>query len=234
MIIDLMIPTRERPQLALRTAQSALKTCDEKDRLRIFIGIDHDDPKIEDYRQICADNGISLLVSPTSGSVPRCVDWMWRQTEGDILVLGTDDVIFRTQGWDRFLQDKFTRQPYLVISPNDGRNRRKLEQPIITRKWAELVGKFFAEFHHFCADEWLEQIAVKSGLLAFCMEITMEHMHPKYGKGEWDDVYKRKRNEQGQLRAAEDREKLRACAGEIEEAAIKLCKAASKYEVACA
>lgn len=229
MKIDVLIPTRERPHLALRTAQSALKTCEEKDRLRIFIGIDCDEPCADEYRKVCAENNIGLLIAPTTGSAPKCIDWMWRQTDGDVLVVGTDDVIFRTQGWDQYLAKQFTRQPYIVISPNDGRKRRKLEQPIVTRKWAELAGCLFPPFHHFCADEWVEKIASKTGLLCYSLDITMEHMHPKYGKAEWDNVYLRKRDEAGHARQMEDKERLIASADDIEQIAARISAAAAKY-----
>ena len=120
---------------------------------------------------------------------------------------------------------------YMVVSPNDGRQRRKVEQPIVTRKWLEVTGVLFPEvFHHFCADEWVEKIATKSGLVAYCMEITMEHMHPKYGKAEWDDVYKRKRDEQGHLRQMEDKQALIDLAPQIDELVEKLKVAARVYE----
>jgi hypothetical protein len=228
--IDVIIPSRERPELAIRCAHSALDTCDEIERVKVYIGIDIDDPKIEEYVDRCEENAIELLVSPTSGSAPQCVDWMWRQTGGEIIVLGTDDVIFRTKGWDTFLYKLFERQPYIVVSPNDGRKRRKLEQPIVSRKWCELTGMLFPPFHHFCADEWIQRIADKSGLLAYCMDITMEHMHPKFGKAQWDDVYMRKRGEEGAKKQVIDKEMLVQEEAHIQELAEKLAFAASEYE----
>lgn len=215
--------------MALRAAQAVRATCDDASRIKIYLGVDHDDPKMAEYTAMCVNNYLPLMVSPMSGSVPRCVDWMWRKTNGDMMLIVTDDVIVRTKGWDSFIEAQFRKQQYLVISPNDGRKRRKLEQPIITRKWAETVGCFFPPFHHFCADEWIEKVAEQSGLIFYAMEIVFEHMHPKYGKGEWDDVYKRKRDEGGQQRQLEDKQRLADMAEEITLSAAKLVKA-SQHE----
>lgn len=230
MKIDVLMPTRERPELMLRSALSARKTCTQKDRMRIFIGVDHDEPKMAEYQKLCTENDLDLLVHPGSGSVPACVNWMCGETHGDVVVLSTDDIVFETRAWDEKLVAIFERNPYVMVSPNLGRGRRKLEAPICTRQWINTVGSMLgAKFEHFCADEWTEKVATRAGMLEYHLEIVLQHLHPKYGRGAWDDVYLRKRKGSGQ---ANDTKRLIDADAEINAAALRLVKAAKSIEVA--
>lgn len=230
MKIDVLIPTRERPELMLRNAKSVLETASNPANVSIHVGIDHDDPKIEKYIKICAEHDLHLMIHGGSGSVPACVNWMCKNTTGDIVVLSTDDMLFETRGWDDMLVKIFSDHPYVMVSPNLGRGRKKLEAPICTRKWIETAGSMLGEgFEHFCADEWTEKVATQAGMLEYHMEIVLQHLHPKYGHGAWDDVYLRKRVGKGQ---ANDTARLASMAGQIAEAADRL-RTAAQQEQTC-
>ena len=225
MNVAVIIATRGRPALFMRAALSALTTA--KGSVHVYVVIDQDEPMAEQYLVAAMeDPRITVLRSPSSGSSNKAFDWGWRQAKSDIIVLCGDDNIFRTDGWDEKAAAYFESDPLLMLSLNDGRRRMKLETICCTRPWAETVGFILdTRFEHFCADELVEKIAKRAGHMHYAMNIVLEHMHPKYGKGEWDETYLVKRTGGGNER---DRARLAAMevSGEIETAAERIRRAA--------
>lgn len=189
MSIDVIIPSRERPSMAERTGLSAKETAE----VEVSVGVDYNDPRLPDYEVMCHKNGFNLVVHQGEGSAPACTETVIKATHGNIISIAPDDTVFRTHGWDKKLEAILAKNDLLMVSPNNKRDRRKLEHPMCSRRWVEIVGHLFPDYGHFFADEWIEMVATKANLMYYAMDIVLEHMHPKYGKGIWDDVYLRKR-----------------------------------------
>jgi hypothetical protein len=102
---------------------------------------------------------------------------------------GSDDFLWRTQGWDEILRQKTKEHPIACFYFNDGRENCDSRIPIVTRGFYEVAGYFPRYFHHFYGDTWVAEIADKAGCLYYAPEVVIEHMHPKFGKSQWDDVY---------------------------------------------
>lgn len=231
MKIVVMLPTRARPALFVRAARSAHDTATGK--VQIVGVLDHDDQTIDEYRRLVAkqpDMDVVLLQCPSSGCVPKALDWGYRNVEFDIVVLAGDDGLFRSPGWDVRAAAMLAKDPYLIISTDDGRHRKKLECVCCTRRWPEAVGFLVhPAFEHFCADEHIEKIAKLAGRILFDREFVIEHMHPKYGKGEWDEVYLSKRRGGGNARDLSRLEQM-IHNGDVEVAATRIREAAAKLE----
>lgn len=219
----LIIPTRARPALFLRAAQAAIALASGP--VEVYGVIDCDETA--DYQ---GEPHVTILHSPDSGSSNKAFDWAWRQIDADVIVMCGDDNVFRTQDWDRMLTEHFECDPFMLIALNNGRNRVKLEMFACTRQWAEAVGFILdTRFEHFCADELIERIAKKAQRMTYAMDIVCEHMHPKFGKGEWDETYRMKRGNGGNERDAA-RLELMLINGEIDAAATRISEAAGKLE----
>ena len=77
-------------------------------------------------------------------SVSRSWNILASNCTGDILIMGNDDLIYKTQNWDGILVEqtkKFKDGIYLMWF-DDGIKHNHANFPIISRKWYETLGYF--------------------------------------------------------------------------------------------
>jgi len=117
---------------------------------------------------------------------------------GDIVILGNDDVVIQTRGWDRKLRELHTAlgdHVYLGY-PNDLFKGKRLSSfPILSRKTCELlvepfprayVGAFIDQhlLDVFKRLEWRGHPRI-----VYLEDVIFEHMHFRTGKGDFDQIY---------------------------------------------
>jgi hypothetical protein len=117
---------------------------------------------------------------------------------GDIVILGNDDVVIQTRGWDRKLRELHAAmqdQVYLAY-PNDLFKGRRLSSfPILSRRTCELladpfprayVGAFIDQhlLDVFKRLEWRGHPRI-----VYLEDVIFEHMHFRTGKGDFDQIY---------------------------------------------
>lgn len=193
--ISLLLPTRGRPKLALRFLESAAARSDAPDFVEAVLRVDEDDPQSHNL----GTPGITVrtIVGPraTMGEYnTACL----RGSRGEIMVLANDDVIIRTQGWDRRLRELDASIPdriYLAY-PNDLFKGRSLcAFPIVSRRTCELLAEPFpAEYRGAFIDYHLLDIFKRlerrgQRRLLYLEDVVFEHMHFRTGKGEHDQTY---------------------------------------------
>jgi hypothetical protein len=125
-------------------------------------------------------------------SYGKGIEFLHPKARGEILFAGTDNVLFRTDGWDIVVRNTFRAQPdgLLVAYANNGMGREKCEHFFTTRKWIDLLGYMVrVEFRHFCVDQWVEELATAINRIVFLRNVVVEHMHKKYGKAADDATY---------------------------------------------
>jgi glycosyl transferase/beta-hydroxylase protein BlmF len=139
-------------------------------------------------------------------------------SDEELLFAVSDDILFRTQGWDEILCAAFERYPdrLLLAYTNDGLDRDKCTHFAVHRYWLYLSGYFvWPEFEHFYADEWCFRIGAAIGRTLYLRELVTEHMHFKYGKSEKDETYSSKRGNGISSRDKARMEKLMPMVNEI-------------------
>jgi len=120
---------------------------------------------------------------------------LYEMSTSDIVMMCADDLIFRSKGWDTKVQELMPKDLVGLVSFDDLGNKPKKKEnghPFIGRKLIEKIGYIcHPTLNHSCVDSWIVQIA--QGLKRFYRsdEILIEHMHPKYEKGENDSTYDR-------------------------------------------
>lgn len=204
--IDILIPTWGRPERLKEAVQSIFVNIEREPpgSTQVWVRVALEDPALEAYRALQA---IEIRVHWEFAS--GCTGYAagierLRQIamlgDGDIFFCGSDDSLFRTRGWDIFVEEAFRQAPddLLVAYANNGLGREKCEQFFTTRRWIETVGWLMRrEYEHFCCDQDVEALASAVGRLHFLREVTVEHMHVKYGKAEMDDTYRKVRGKTG-------------------------------------
>lgn len=110
--IDILIPTRERPEALEKTIRSLHDTASTPDKITVAVYVDTDDKpsgeKVTEIakwaekklREIIMCAGKPILLSDTYNEL---AGW----TEGEIVMYAADDLVFETKGWDDRIREEF-------------------------------------------------------------------------------------------------------------------------------
>lgn len=189
-MISLCCPTRGRPTQFAAMVASAHWTASYDLRVEVVAYLDDDDLTASAYRSHSHPLPTRFVVGE------RCtLSDAWNraaeQASGDVLMLAADDLRFRTKEWDVIVEGAL-RGVYEdgigVAYGRDGHaDKRMATHPFVTRRWTEVVGRFTAPY--FVADYvdlWFHDVAERVDRLLYLPGLLVEHMHPAFGKGEWD------------------------------------------------
>lgn len=198
MKISLLCPSRARPHRLRAMIDSALATAAQPGMIEFLVYVDVDDPCTAEYRALWERYPMVFVIVGPQNSVPALLDELADFARGDLLMAASDDIAFRTNGWDDIARQAFEQYAdrILVAYTNDGRDRDKVEHFLVSREWCEAVGCFmYPGFEHFCGDEFVERIGKAVGRTQFLRNLVTEHLHYKYGKADKDETYAAKRRE---------------------------------------
>lgn len=183
-MISILLPSRDRPDQLARFIHSIHQTVDNP--VEIIVRVDEDEPRMQGYKSL--EEYITLLVGPRD-VLSKYWNECYAAAHGDILMHAGDDLIFRTPHWDTVVQAAFAEYPdnIVFVHGDDGYWGHNFgTHGFIHRKWAETVGYFVPPyFSSDYNDTWLNEVANMIARRKF-VEILTEHMHPAFGKAEWD------------------------------------------------
>lgn len=174
---SVLMPSRGRPKRILEAIESLYATATGE--IELIVGFNPDSQYPVD--------GARIHVSE-SGPSQRTYE-MAKLATGEIIMQGSDDFLWRTKGWDEIFHEKAKEHPVACFYFSDGREEMDSCIPVVTRGFYERAGYFPPYFFHFCADQWVADIAKEAGCLYYVPEVVIEHMHPKFGKAKWDETY---------------------------------------------
>lgn len=201
-MISLLTPTRKRPDRLTEMVGSAIETT-LPGEIEILCYVTDDDSS---YDNLEGSLAMSFIRGPR-----RTFSDLWNAlipfAHGDIFMLCADDVIFRTPGWAKIVEDAYSACPDKILCvygddlhPN-GKTFAAL--PFVSRKWVETLGYFTPDgFTCDWCDTWIQDIADMIGRKQL-LPIVTEHRHYFWGKAAIDETYK----EAAEHRAADDNTK---------------------------
>lgn len=203
----ILLPVLQRPKRVAMVTDSIRSHTPEPHRI-LFI-CDNDDRPTQDAVAAAG----AEMISP-GGTYPQKINAGVAHTTEPLIFLGADDLHFHTN-WLRNAIIKMV-DGIGVVGTNDLGNERVITgihstHSLVARWYAEL-GQIDGEpgllhegyRHNFCDDE-LVGAARKRNAYTHAADSHVEHMHPLWGKGPSDDVYRR-----GQASFADDRQLHRA------------------------
>jgi hypothetical protein len=195
-MISICVPSRGRPEMAMTMLQSVIDTAEDYE---VLFYLNSDDPLAlqyvhPDYRQLARK---TRVIKYYGDDQPTAKSWNFlaEKAKGDYIMLGSDDILFRTQDWDKRIQEDKDR--VAVHSVNDGRSGEKKgsPHPIVTRAWYECLGYLcYPKFYHWYVDTWIESLSKELKAEIRHDDILIEHVTPKEGKNPIDDTFKRIRS----------------------------------------
>ena len=203
-VISILTPTRQRVNRLSEFALSVYQHTEEKNRVEMLMYIDTDDPTKEQYMDfllhIQSEFQDILRIHFVFGK-PKSVSKSWNDLYerciGDIIIMGNDDLLYRTPSWDRMVElesNKFEDEIYCMWMDDKINRENHCAFPIVSRKWCETLGYFTPGVFHFGYNEtWVFDIAKKIGRCQFLGGVVAEHMHFAVNKAPKDATYSRNR-----------------------------------------
>jgi len=147
-------------------------------------------------------NANNILVPPRKiGDYAHKINVGYKQTTEPLIFTGACDINFHP-GWFE-LATELLQGNIGVVGTNDlgldrSMNGQHSTHSLVTRKYADQhgtidePGKILHEgYVHEYSDDELVQTAKLRGMWAWSQRSIVEHMHPAWGKGVWDDSYNR-------------------------------------------
>jgi len=196
--ISILVPSRGRPRLLSRLVKSVVSTASAPGRVEILCYIDNDDPALDEYKATKYPHSRVIIGEPVSVSL----SWnlLAEECGGDVLVMGNDDVIYRTPGWDKVLEEEAAKFPddiYCMWFDDKINAANHCAFPMVSRKWYATLGYFTpGVFDFFYNDTWIFDIAKRIGRARLIDSVVAEHMHVGHKKAKCDDTHKRHPEEQ--------------------------------------
>jgi ABC-type polysaccharide/polyol phosphate transport system ATPase subunit len=197
--ISVLLPTRGRPELLRRFLESVLARSERPDLVEVVVYADEDDQPSQ--RSEVEGLEVRTIVGPRV-SMGQYNTACFEAARGDIVVLGNDDVVIQTRGWDRKLRemDATVDDRIYLAYPNDLFKGRDLSAfPILSRRTCHLLERpfpreyrgAFIDYHLLDIFKRLERRGHQR--LIYLEDVVFEHMHYRTGKGDYDEIYRKRR-----------------------------------------
>tara|TARA_Y100000592_G_C5419912_1_gene292634 strand:- start:19 stop:1086 length:1068 start_codon:yes stop_codon:yes gene_type:complete len=214
MIKSILTPTRNRPNNCERFIKSVYNSARTRKNVEMLFYVDNDDPAITSYKSLDwhaqkeyeGFKNIKFIYGE-----PKSVSISWNDLAeeciGDVLIMGNDDLVYQTDGWDEKLDQElniYKDDNIYVAWMNDNINFEKhCAFPIVSRQWYECLGRFTPGCFNFgYNDTWIFDVGKMLDRCHYIPFIKAEHLHFSTGKSEMDDTYARNRTqEKGNLYA---------------------------------
>lgn len=185
-MISILCPTRNRLQMLKRMINSAIKKSSEE--IEVLLYIDDDDDT--DY----SDLGHVIKIVGKPKGMGEIFNELAAKAKGDLLLMGNDDMLFRSNGWDKTLRERVSIYPDNIFvawfDDGSGSKKAKCVFPIVSREWIDCIGSLVPEFFNFLYhDTWLYDIAQKIDRRIYIKEVLLEHLHFAFGKSAYDSTY---------------------------------------------
>jgi len=220
MKILVKFPTRGRPEQFLKTLKGWVDQASDPHNISFLVSCDEDDLSMttdittEAGRILSARGALSSIILGSSKSkIEACNRDIEGEKNWDVVLLVSDDMWARREGWDNIIREKMTKH-----FPDtdgglwffDGSQRKINTLACLGRKYYDRFGYIYEPSYSsfFCDDE---QTAVGLSLnkLLYVDQSIASHEHPCWGKGmKTDALYQRNNKYWNQDQANYERRKL--------------------------
>lgn len=189
----LIVPSRGRPENIKRLCEALLDTNSYVD---LAVGVDADDPTLDEYRKLEEQYGFDLYVSEDRKRFATTVNYISLANYKDYTYLSWmgDDHVPRTWEWDAEYRMalKASGNPAGVVYGNDLVMGAEIATELaFTSNIVEELGYAIPDgFIHLFVDNYFMELGRSIGNLIYMPEVIVQHMHPCAGQAEEDQTYK--------------------------------------------
>jgi hypothetical protein len=185
-----IVPSRGRPgavaELARAWAETAAGVAD------LLVVVDDDDPELPSYQRL----GVDIRVHASTGSrgIVPVLNAAAVEAAGRYRMVGFlgDDHRPRTTGWDKRIVDQLDELGTGIVYGDDLLRGEAL--PTAAAMTSDIILALGcmappALRHLFVDNVWYD-LGHAIGKIRYLPDVTIEHLHPAIGKGQWDDLYR--------------------------------------------
>ena len=188
-MISVCLPSHRRSIQLRQMVADALNLCARPDLIEfiVYLNLESKEYELLDFPNTTFLYGPKLSISSMTNQA-------FAASSGEILMYGADDIVFRTNGWDEIVRNRFKtlKQNFGLVygddlSPN---SPQIATHGFVSKELTCLLGWLLPPFFKDqFADTYLTRITRMSGILSYVPELKIEHMHPTWGKKDSDQSY---------------------------------------------
>ena len=200
MKISLLCPSRERLNKFLTFLTSVISTTHDIKNINIVLGVDEDDPKFKSYKKIAKNlDFIQFITFSKTLFKEKGLSGLWNkmanECSGDILGMVGDDMIFKTNDWDKKIIETFINKKdnMHLIHCNDGMrgpgNKYSNVEPLavnsfIHREYVDTIGWYVEDIEpNTYHDTYLHKLFEILNRKIYYHDIVIKHLHfSEYGQ----------------------------------------------------
>ena len=180
-IISIILPTRGRPEVLLKSLKTVIEKASKPERVEILLGIDEDDPETKDMLQgpladYLKDKNVECRASifkPLGYTqLHTYVNTLASGAKGQWIFFWNDDGLMVSDAWDEII-DQYNGQ-FKLLAPTDNHDGHPYAIfPIVPRDWFMLMDHLSMNAQN---DTWLSHIAY---MLDIFERIELEFIHDR-------------------------------------------------------
>lgn len=179
-----MCASRGRPHRLAKMVRSVEQTSDNADVV-VYV----DDDQVAEYDAVPGD--FKMLVGPRLGQC-KSLNHIWSKCPGyEAYGAATDDCLFETQGWDRWVLD--TKHSFKgkigLIAPFSSSSVPRMDFPWATAEWVDVMRSFcMVGTHHSYWDVALQLVGEGAGAIKFAGVQDFKLWHEALPSGDAQDT----------------------------------------------
>ena len=194
MKIALLLPSRQRLNKFLTFLTSVVATAKDIKNVTIVLGVDEDDPNFESYKRIANNlNFVQFSSFPQNTFKEQGLSGYWNkmveECDSDILAMVGDDMMFKTEDWDKKIISTFKQKKDNIhlIHCNDGMrgpgNKYENAAPFavnsfVHRDYVDAVGWYVQDIEpKGFQDTYLDKLFDLLGRKIYFHDIIIKHIH---------------------------------------------------------
>jgi hypothetical protein len=189
-------PSRQRPTQFISTLKLYVSKCNQASLTDFLITLDEDDetmtPLHNEISAILANHKHQIIYGKSDNKIHAINRDMKFASNWDILLLASDDMLPKVQGYDDIIREKMNREKDRVLWFNDGYAGDKLNTLVcMGYNYYKLDGYIYnpAYKSFFCDNEFMEKATQRKKQIYF-PECIIGHEHPANTGETADALYK--------------------------------------------
>lgn len=187
----LIVPSRGRPENIKRLCEALTNTNADLD---LAVGVDQDDPTLEQYKTVQNDHPFQLWISQERKRFAATVNYIAWHSHEDYKYLAWmgDDHVPHTLYWDQLYRNELDKAGVGVVYGNDLLQGENIATELaFTSNIVEALGYAIPEgFIHLFVDNYFMELGKSIDRLVYLPDVIVQHMHYSAGSAQEDQTYR--------------------------------------------
>lgn len=187
----LIVPSRGRPQNIIRLYEALGKTNAD---VELIVGVDADDPNVDDYYALVNGAEFTLVVSPERRRFGPTLNSIALRIADEYKYLAWmgDDHLPITPEWDRLYREELDKMDAGIVYGNDLVQGENIPTQMgFTSNIVKALGYAVPDgFVHLYIDNYFLELGRAIGGVSYLPDVIVQHLHPCAGAAKEDQTYK--------------------------------------------